>query len=288
MRDAGNLGEDVRITVETRDGQAGERSFAAGDRVMFMANERGLGGDGGGVKNGTLGTIEEVSAKTMTVRTDDGRNVSFDLKDYNRIDHGCAATIHKAQGLTVDRTHVLATPGMDAHGSYVALSRHRDGMELHYGRDDFASRDKLINTLSRGRSKDMVSDYGQDRDPVQTYAERRGIVATERTYIIELDRRPEPDGPRIHISHSLPGYAYGGEHGASDRDNAGLGAGTWTRIEARQEAAAPNHDVISPTTRTRSCAGPARTPSGVMPAPSMRSSAPTMPVAGPVRSSGRS
>ena len=63
----------------------------------------------------------------MTVRTDDGRSVRFDLKDYAHIDHGYAATIHKAQGMTVDRTHVLATPGMDAHGSYVALSRHRDG-----------------------------------------------------------------------------------------------------------------------------------------------------------------
>ncbi len=78
----------------------------------------------------------------MSVRTDDRRSVSFDLKDYDRIDHGYAATIHKAQGMTVDRTHVLATPGLDAHGSYVALSRHRDGMDLHYGRDDFADEDQ--------------------------------------------------------------------------------------------------------------------------------------------------
>ncbi|WP_425647699.1 Ti-type conjugative transfer relaxase TraA [Agrobacterium leguminum] len=234
MRDAGNLGEDVRITVETRDGQAGERSFATGDRVMFLQNERGLGGDGGGVKNGTLGIIEQVSAQTMTVRTDDGRNVSFDLKDYNRIDHGYAATIHKAQGVTVDRTHVLATPGMDAHGSYVALSRHRDGMELHYGGDDFIGQDKLINTLSRDRSKDMASDYGQERDPAQDYAERRGIIATERTHIMEMDRRPEPDGPRIHISHGLPGH----RHDKPDREDDGMRAG----IDARQEAAAPDRD----------------------------------------------
>lgn len=33
--------------------------------------------------------------------------------------------------MTVDRVHVLATPGMDAHSSYVALSRHRDGVGLH-------------------------------------------------------------------------------------------------------------------------------------------------------------
>ena len=49
----------------------------------------------------------------------DGRSVAFNLKDYDCIDHGYAATIHKAQGTTVDRTHVLATPGMDAHGCYV-------------------------------------------------------------------------------------------------------------------------------------------------------------------------
>jgi Ti-type conjugative transfer relaxase TraA len=166
MRAAGDLGDDVRITVER-----GARSFASGDRVMFLQNERGLG-----VKNGSLGTIEQVSERSMSVRTDDGRSVSFDLKDYNRIDHGYAATIHKAQGMTVDCTHVLATPGLDAHGSYVALSRHRDGMDLHYGRDDFASQDRLVRTLSRDRVKDMASDY----EPAQSYAERRGITFRER------------------------------------------------------------------------------------------------------------
>ncbi len=176
MREAGNLDKDVRVTVER-----GARTFAHGDRVMFLTNDRGLG-----VKNGTLGTIEQVSAQSMTVRTDDGRDVAFDLKDYNRIDHGYAATIHKAQGMTVDRAHVLATPGMDGHGSYVALSRHRDGMDLHYGRDDFASQDKLINVLSRDRSKDMASDY----EPARDYAERRGITFRERVErVVEIVRQ---------------------------------------------------------------------------------------------------
>ncbi|MFD1943775.1 Ti-type conjugative transfer relaxase TraA [Paradevosia shaoguanensis] len=183
MREAGDLGEDVRVRVER-----GDRSFAAGDRVMFLQNERGLG-----VKNGTLGTIEEVSQQSMSVRADDGRRISFDLKDYERIDHGYAATIHKAQGMTVDRTHVLATPGMDAHGSYVALSRHRDGMDLHYGRDDFASQERLVNTLSRDRAKDMASDY----EPAQSYAERRGIASHARDAAIEQIRVPSNAVDRI-------------------------------------------------------------------------------------------
>ena len=183
MREAGSLGDEVRVTVER-----GDRSFVSGDRVMFLQNERGLG-----VKNGTLGTIEQVSARSMTVQTDDGRSVQFDLKDYNKIDHGYAATIHKAQGMTVDRIHVLATPGMDAHSSYVALSRHRDGVELHYGRDDFANRDRLTRTLSRDRAKDMASDYEQI-DPAQSYAERRGITFGER--VAEIVRKIVPERVR--------------------------------------------------------------------------------------------
>ena len=183
MREAGDLGEDVGLMVER-----GERSFARGDRIMFLQNERGIG-----VKNGTLGTVETVSAQSMSVRTDDGRSVSFDLKDYDRIDHGYAATIHKAQGMTVDRTHVLATPGLDAHSSYVALSRHRDGVELHYGRDDCAGQDRLIGILSRNRAKDMASDY-ERIDPARDYAERRGI--TFRARVAEIVRKIVPERVR--------------------------------------------------------------------------------------------
>jgi Ti-type conjugative transfer relaxase TraA len=183
MRAAGDLGDEVRLTVER-----GERRFASGDRVMFLQNERGLG-----VKNGTLGTIEHVSAQSMTVQTDDGRSVRFDLRDYNRIDHGYAATTHKAQGMTVDRAHVLATPGMDVHGSYVALSRHRDGVDLHYGRDDFAGQDQFVRTLSRDRAKDMASDY-ERADPAQNYAERRGIAFRAR--VAEIVRKVVPERVR--------------------------------------------------------------------------------------------
>jgi Ti-type conjugative transfer relaxase TraA len=227
MREAGSLGDEVRVTVER-----GARNFASGDRVMFLQNERGLG-----VKNGTLGTIEQVSPQAMSVRTDDGRSVTFDLKDYNRIDHGYAATIHKAQGMTVDRTHVLATPGMDAHGSYVALSRHRDGMDLHYGCDDFANRDRLARTLSRDRAKDMASDY----EPAQSYAERRGITFRER--VAEILRKLVPEKLRDRIDGLLDGLRSPGDGAPGgnavqppERRIAGVDA-------ARREPAAPAKEV---------------------------------------------
>jgi hypothetical protein len=145
----GELGENVPIRTER-----GVRQFADNDRVLFLRNERDLG-----VKNGTLATIEKAVPDTLAVRLDDGRRVTVDLKSYAHVDHGYAATVHKAQGMTVDRTHVLATPGLDAHSSYVALSRHRTGTALHYGRDDFSNDQKLRHTLARDRGKDMALDY---------------------------------------------------------------------------------------------------------------------------------
>lgn len=181
LRDAGELGMDVSIAAER-----GERRFASGDRIMFLRNERSLG-----VKNGTLGIVEHVTPQRMGVRTDDGRSVTFDTRDYAHLDHGYAATIHKAQGMTVDRAHVLATPGMDSHGAYVALSRHRADVHLHYGRDDFANPSKLVRTLSRERGKDMVSDYKPETDLAvqlrKAFAERRGITVGER--IVQIARQ---------------------------------------------------------------------------------------------------
>jgi Ti-type conjugative transfer relaxase TraA len=179
LRDAGELGEDVTITTER-----GDRSFAPGDRLMFLRNDRDLG-----VKNGTLGEIEQTSPTHVTVKLDDGRSVAFDTKNYAHIDHGYAATIHKSQGVTVHRTHVLATPGLDRHATYVALSRHREGVQVHYGRDDFGDADKLARTLSRERGKDMASDYPREReaDPAREFAARREI----RSPVIRLPKPPQ-------------------------------------------------------------------------------------------------
>jgi Ti-type conjugative transfer relaxase TraA len=187
LRVHGELGGDVDVKTER-----GERAFASGDRMMFLRNERGMG-----VKNGTLGTVEQVSPGHMAVRTDDGRSVAFDLKDYAHIDHGYAATFHKSQGVTVDQAHILATPGMDRHSAYVGLTRHRDGVQLHYGRDDFDDQSKLVRTLSRERSKDMASDYPLPDAAARGFAERRefrfgevarDMVAKARGLLADPDR----------------------------------------------------------------------------------------------------
>jgi Ti-type conjugative transfer relaxase TraA len=159
MQAAGALRPDH--TVETT---RGARLFAEGERIVFLRNERDLG-----VKNGTLGVIEDLSATRMAVRLDDGRRVAFDHKTYADLDHGYATTIHKSQGVTVDRAHVLASGYLDRHATYVALSRHREAVTLHYDRGTFADEAALGRVLARERAKDSTLDYPD------VFAERRGL-----------------------------------------------------------------------------------------------------------------
>ena len=102
--------------------------------------------------------------------------------EYAQMDHGYAATVHKTQGVTLDRAHVLATSGMDRHMAYVALTRHRDAVASHWSADELGSREGLARTLSRERLKDTSLDYGEgeaaaesDAGPTRAFAERRGL-----------------------------------------------------------------------------------------------------------------
>jgi hypothetical protein len=168
LKQRGELGSDVKVQtwreVTGDDGSLaidrGERAFAQGDRVMFLKNDRELG-----VRNGTLGTVISVNTDSMRVILDgkEERQVSFKLRNYAAIDHGYASTVHKAQGATVDRAFVLATPGMDRHLSYVGMTRHREDARLYAGNDDFKDFEALKERLSRARPKDTALDYAQRR-----------------------------------------------------------------------------------------------------------------------------
>lgn len=158
LREAGELGSDREIETAR-----GLKPFASGDRIMFLRNEKSIG-----VKNGSLGEVEAVGRGSMTVRLDRGGRVSFDPKFYPDIDHGYATTVHKSQGVTVDYAHVLVTPHIDRQAANVAMTRHRDGVSLHYGRDAFATPARLAESLSRDGSKDVALDY------LTAFAERHG------------------------------------------------------------------------------------------------------------------
>ncbi|NSL24061.1 Ti-type conjugative transfer relaxase TraA [Agrobacterium tumefaciens] len=127
------------LTFQTNNGK---RAFAAGDRIIFLENNRDLR-----VKNGMLGTVEHVEPGKIIARLDGrgGDSVSIPTDSYQAIDHGYATTIHKNQGATVDRAFVLASRTMDRHLTYVAMTRHRDGVQLYADIKEFTNAGRLVD-----------------------------------------------------------------------------------------------------------------------------------------------
>lgn len=141
LQERGELaqGEDAGARMfQTNDGK---REFAPGDRIVFLENNNDLG-----VKNGMLGTVEHVEAGRIVAQLDGrgGDSISVPMGDYQAIDHGYATTIHKNQGATVDRSYVMASGTMDRHLTYVAMTRHRDGVQLYAAQDEFTNAGRLV------------------------------------------------------------------------------------------------------------------------------------------------
>jgi conjugative relaxase-like TrwC/TraI family protein len=78
-----------------------------------------------------------VTEGSMTVHTSHGRTATLtgEALDAEHLDYGYALTVHRAQGATYDRAHVLAAGG-GRELAYVACSRARDCTTIHTTADD--------------------------------------------------------------------------------------------------------------------------------------------------------
>ena len=173
---------EVGHAFRTEDGP---RQFAAGDQIVFLKNEGSLG-----VKNGMIGKVVEAAPGKIAVAVGEGEGVhrvDVDQRFYRNLDHGYATTIHKSQGATVDRVKVLASLSLDRHLTYVAMTRHREGLALYYGSRPFHLAGGLEKILSRKNAKEVTLDYASGRFYAQAlrFANNRGLhlVRVARTLL---------------------------------------------------------------------------------------------------------
>ena len=93
--------------------------FAAGDKVICLRNDRRLD-----VLNGTIGTVERRRGNGLVVETADGpRALPADYLEAGHLGHAYAMTVHKSQGMTVERAFVLSSESLSQESGYVAMSR---------------------------------------------------------------------------------------------------------------------------------------------------------------------
>ena len=143
-----------RVTVIVSRGTEDERTtspleIARGDRLRIGVThwEKQL-------FNGTVVTVDDFKVERgeagtepsvlISARTEDGREVRFrhdEIRDWYgniRLDHGYALTITSAQGLTVDRTFLLADARPARETIYPAATRHRERLDIYVNRAPLA------------------------------------------------------------------------------------------------------------------------------------------------------
>lgn len=168
-------GEDRVFTTER-----GDRQFAAGDRVIFLKNDGDLG-----VKNGTTGTVQQSADGRLTVQIDESdRKVDVQQDKYAHIDHGYGMTVHKSQGVTVDRAHYA--PGGMAHAelAYVALSRQRETVEMHVTKEQ---REALAKQLAESKAKGSSTDYARTEKHQAAIDKAEKNIAAAQEQIAKLE-----------------------------------------------------------------------------------------------------
>ncbi len=188
----------------------GERRFDAGDQIVFLKNEGSLG-----VKNGMIGHVVGAEANRIIATVGEGdqrRQVIVEQRLYNNLDYGYATTIHKSQGATVDRVKVLASLSLDRHLTYVAMTRHREDLQLYYGTRSFSFNGGLAKVLSRKNAKETTLDYerGQFYREALRFAEARGlhVVQVARTMVRDrLDWTLRQKAKLVDLSQRLAAFA---------------------------------------------------------------------------------
>lgn len=190
--DVRDLNERARRLMHA-DGRLGDqevdvadRRFAVGKRVVTTHDDRRLQ-----VANGWRGTVRELHSQqhAMTVELDNGRSVVLDagyLED-GHLDHGYAATAHKAQGATLDSVFVLGSEDLYWEWGYTALTRHRDEAKFYVVSSEPAERglpalhaepDQLTPSAPAGRSASPGRRPSRSTPPTRPCSRERRTPAS--------------------------------------------------------------------------------------------------------------
>jgi Ti-type conjugative transfer relaxase TraA len=174
--DVDALNRDLRRVREARgelgpgrgfETKHGTHEFSVGDRVQFTGTDKRQG-----IFNGNAGVIEKLSPHSITVRLDgdERRKITFDPEAFVDFRHGYAGTIYKGQGRTIDQTYLFHTEHWRSAASYVALSRHRERVQLFVARDTARDLNQLARQMARLEERRAASQFfhaGEQAGPVR-------------------------------------------------------------------------------------------------------------------------
>jgi hypothetical protein len=178
-----------------------------------------------GYANGRVGTITAIGVEggkplvTVALDTAKGKEpqrIEFivgdnaDLGEFNKFKLGYAGTIYKGQGATLDQTYVCHSSHWKNSSAYVALTRHKESIEIFASRETVRGMDKaheggartsandlkaMARGLGRTENRRAATAYRIDNDA----AVRAGLESTVATL---ADPREQKRSPAIRATVS--------------------------------------------------------------------------------------
>ena len=198
-----------------------------GDVIVTRQNARRLTVNSGQdfVKNGDLWRVSQVHDNgAMTVQhLEHGGKVTLPAAyAAQSVELGYAATIHRAQGATVDTAHALVDSSTDRAGAYVALTRGRESNTLYVSLGDGQSRDEVLEQIASAYERDLTvhesvdavraehnngADLIAQHEDISELAVQKVMAAAVHEGMGRVSEYPVRDGASGMVTHHVPADA---------------------------------------------------------------------------------
>ena len=187
-----------------------------GDTIVTRKNARQLIVNSGQdfVKNGDLWRVTDLhdDGRITAQHTGHGGKVTLPASYVEQsVELGYAATIHRAQGSTVDTAHALVDASTDRAGAYVALTRGRENNQLYVALADGEKRDDVLDRITGAYERDLTVHESVD----QLRAEHRNIASL----IAQHEDISELAVQKVMEPYLMEGMSRVTEHPVRDKDS---------------------------------------------------------------------
>ena len=103
-----------------------EKNFSIGEKIVFKKNDKKLQ-----VNNGETGIIKQIDENGNILIDKDGKEIKFNIKEYNYLNHGYALTTYKSQGQTSKNVIAyLDAKAQNFNSFYVTVTRAQEDLKV--------------------------------------------------------------------------------------------------------------------------------------------------------------
>lgn len=156
------------------------KRFAIGEKIVFEKNDTEIG-----VNNGEIGYIKDIDKNGDIVAELNGREVKFNINQYNYINYGYALTSYKSQGQTSKRVIVYMDSKMQNFNSfYVAVTRAEYDLKIFTDDKDVLKRsieieEQKLNAIDILTGKNVEK---RDLNRIRAIERMYGVKANTKVY----------------------------------------------------------------------------------------------------------